>query len=361
MFTTFEKGNQIKAVIKYQAGSGNIRLQDIEDPVCEFDQVKIKVMAASICSSDIMYWLSDNELAYSRMDLPIVLGHEGSGIVESVGKGVKHVKPGDRVVAETTQEVCFECDSCLKGEYNNCKKRKGLGSSANGFFAEYVLASERSVHKIPENLSFEEAALLEPLTCAVHALLDMVEIRPMHHVLVSGPGPIGLFSAQLAKLSGATVILAGTSHSMPRLHLAKDKLQIPYIINSSEEDVITKIMSITNKQGVDFAIDCSGNSTSIQTCIESLKSRGHYICLGVLHSNSDEISLHYNDVFVTRELNLIGARSTTPISWGKSLKLAEEGKIHFAELISNRLPLSEWEKGFTLVKNKNAIKVVLFP
>lgn len=351
----------MRALVKSGIGAGNLALREVENPSCQASEVKIKVSYASICSSDIMYWLSENEMANNRLKIPVILGHEGSGIVVETGQEVRHIKVGDRVVAETTQEVCNECNACLKTEYNNCKDRRGLGSSADGFFSEYVNVAERSVHKIPDSMSFAEAALLEPLTCVVHALMDDTTINPLEKVFVSGPGPIGLFSAQIANVCGATVYLSGTSHSLPRLLIAKDQLNIRNIINSSTEDVIARIMEETNGEGVDCAIECSGNKHSISNCLKVLSPRGRYIGLGAIHDRDDNLTIQYNNLFITRELRISGYRSTTPQSWGKTLRLARQEKIQFKPLITHKLPLEKWEEGFNLVKSKEGIKVLLLP
>lgn len=330
---------------------------DVPAPVCTENQVKIRVRAASICSSDIMYWLTEN----ARLKPPVTLGHEGSGEIVGVGKDVSNLKIGDRVIATTTQYVCNQCDSCLRGEYNNCDNRTGLGSSANGYFAEFLVATEKSVMKIPNQLSFEEAALLEPLSCVVHGTLERIKITPMDHVLIAGPGPIGLFAAQLAQICGANVILTGTTNSLPRLLLAKNQLGIANIVNSSEDGFNNKIMELTHGNGVDILVDCTGNKESITNNANLLKKCGLALFFGVIHSDNDEIMVSYNDMFVKRELTLIGARSTTPISWGMTFRLIRDNKINLFDMISHTFPLTNWEEAFNLVKSKIGNKVVLIP
>jgi L-iditol 2-dehydrogenase len=344
--------------VKYELGKGKLRVQEMPEPKPLFNQVKIKVKAASICSSDMSYWLSES-VSY-RLNPPVILGHEGSGVVVEVGEGVHHVKPGDRVIAETTIETCLECDACMNGQFNNCTRRKGLGSSANGFFAEYVVALDRSVHKIPDHLSFEAAALLEPMTCAIHGVMEKADVRPYHTVLVSGPGPIGLFAAQAAKICGATVILSGTTRGLPRLKLA-ESFGIDHTINSNTEDVTEVVNQITKGRGVDVAFECSGAQSAIYACMESLKFGGTYVWLGGMSSNNGELCIEYNKLFGGKELKLIGARSTTPAAWNMALRLVEQKKMHVQELVTHTLPLEEWEKGFGMVMNREAIKVILNP
>ena len=346
----------MKALVKYKNGTGNMEIQEVPDPIVGYGQVKIKVMAASICSSDQMYYYAPD--MGTRLRCPVILGHEGSGVVVEVGEGVDHVKVGDRVVSETTFEICGVCDACMEGRYSQCVKRRGLGSSADGFFAEYVLARGASVHKIPDDLSFDAAALMEPMTCAVHALLERMRIMPYDYVLVSGPGPIGLFAAQVAKCCGATVIVSGTTRGEPRLALAK-KLGADYTVNSQKEDLYERVMEITGGRGADVAVECAGVEKAIQDCFRCLKKSGEYMALGAMHHGVMK-EFDYNVPF-SKEIRMNTSCSTIPSSWNKALRLVEEGKIVLGDLVTHTLPLDQWEEGFEKVANREAIKVVFHP
>lgn len=346
----------MKALVKYQNGPGNMAIMDIPEPTPGYGQVKIRVKAASICSSDQMYYHAPDMSA--RLNVPVILGHEGSGEVVAVGEGVTHVKVGDRVIAETTLELCHECEACLEGRYNNCNHRKGLGSSANGFFAEYVIARGESVHKIPDWLPFDDAALMEPLTCSVQALLEATRIMPYHYVLVSGPGPIGLFAAQVAKTCGATVIVSGTRRGKPRLELSQ-KLGSDYIINTQDENLYERCMEITGGRGIDIAVECSGVEAAIKDCIAVLKKAGEYVALGAIHSGK-HVDFDYNSLF-GRCIRINSSCSTSPSSWNKTLRLVEEKKINLGALVTHTMDLDDWEEGFTKVENREAIKVVFHP
>lgn len=348
----------MKAIVKFQSGIGQVALREMPEPEPKYDQVKIRVQAASICSADVRYYSSTD--MDSRLKMPIIIGHEGSGVVESVGDGIKHVKPGDRVISETTFSACGTCEYCTSAQYVHCHSRKALGSSVDGFFADYVLAWGQSVHVLPDNLSFEEGALLEPLTCAVHAVIEQADVRAHQTVLVSGPGAIGLFAAQVARLCGATVILAGTTRSEPRLRLAKE-LGIHYTINSQKEDIAQRIQEITGGKGVDAAFECAGVESSIQACLHALKRRGTYVWMGVLHNESGTIPLRYNYLLGDQELKVTASRSTTPSAWNKALKIAAEGKVQIKPLISFVYPFEQYEEGFKKCLSREAIKVVLKP
>ncbi|MDL2220185.1 alcohol dehydrogenase catalytic domain-containing protein [Eubacteriales bacterium OttesenSCG-928-N14] len=348
----------MKAVVKYDLGPGKMRVQEMPDPVAAYDQVVIEVKAASICSSDMHYWKAPD--TGSRLRPPVILGHEGTGIVTQVGDGVHHVKVGDRVVAETTLETCHVCDACMEGSYNNCRNRKGLGSSANGYFAEYVVALGNSVHKLPDNLSFEEGALLEPLCCTVRAVTHMMDVKPYHHVLVSGAGPIGLFAAQVAKACGATVIQTDTTVGEHRLELSR-QFGIDRTVNVQKEKLADVIADVTKGRGVDYALDATAAVPAIQSCIDSIKPGGQFMFLAGVNTENGEMAINVQKLFGIGEIGLLTSRSTTPLDWYHTLRLAEMGKIHLKEIISHQLPLDEWETGFNLVESRQANKVVFNP
>lgn len=333
-----------------------MEIREVEEPTAGYGQVKIRVRAASICSSDMLYWNAPD--MSGRLKVPVILGHEGAGEVVEVGPGVPGIRVGDRVIAETTFEICQQCEACLEGRYNNCDQRRGLGSSANGFFAEFVVARGSSVHRIPDGLDYDAAALMEPLTCAVHALLERTRIRPYDFVLVSGPGPIGLFAAQVAKACGATVFVSGTRRGRPRLELAQ-RLGADGVINTNEEDLVERVMELTGGRGVDVAVECAGVESAILGCFQSLKKHGEYVALGAMHSGELQ-KLDYNALF-SRELRISCACSTTPSAWNKSLRLVEERKIRLGELVTHTMKLEDWEAGFEKVLNREAIKVVFHP
>ena len=198
----------MNAIVKEFPGQeGTFYRTNLPEPVPGPGQVKIKVMAASICASDIhaLY----NGLMADRYRYPVIIGHEGAGVVVEVGEGVEDIRVGDRVTAETTLTSCGTCEYCRKGETNMCASRKGLGSAADGYFANYCIASAKYCHKLADDLSFEEGALAEPFACVVHAVCNLTHPMAGDLVLVVGPGPMGQMVAALAKASGCVVVISG--------------------------------------------------------------------------------------------------------------------------------------------------------
>jgi len=341
----------MKAIVKYEQNAGNIKLMDIPEPFPGRGQVKIKVMAAGVCGTDLLIWKGIH-----KTNLPLVLGHEVSGIVVEVGEGVENVKVGDRVTTETTLATCETCDYCVNKEYNLCSNRKGIGTQVNGGFAEYVITRQESIHILPENVDFISAALTEPLACGVHAVMEKSRVKENDLVVVFGPGAIGLLTAQVAKAVGAKVIVVGISKDKRRLELA-EKLGIDYAVNSQETDLKSLVMDLSKGYGADVTFECAGSQKAISQGLEILRKKGQFVQMGLLE---DPSAIFNTDYIVHRELEIIGSRSQKPSSWPKALKLLSEKKVNTRKLVTKILPLEEWENAFESSLNGEEVKIVLY-
>jgi L-iditol 2-dehydrogenase len=169
----------MKALLKMAKGKGNVEIMEVEEPEVSAGQVKIKVSVGGICGTDIK--IREDMAPYFP---PVILCHEFSGIIEDVGEGVKGFQRGDRVISETAQVICGKCYFCKSGNFMMCPNRRSIGYGVDGAFAEYIVVREGIVHKIPEGVSMEEAALCEPLAVAVHAVFDTISLAPTDTVVV---------------------------------------------------------------------------------------------------------------------------------------------------------------------------------
>ena len=192
------------ALVKYGKGPKETELRDVPVPEIGEDDLLIEVKAAGICGSDIAY---DNGDHPDHLNCPVVLGHEFSGVVSKIGANVKDWKVGDRVVSDNTGYVCGKCFACTTGQYLSCPDRKGLGYGMDGGFTDYVkitgsLLSKNpnTLFRIPEGVSFDEAAILDPICNAYKAIVQESRIMPGEDIVVFGVGPLGLFSIQIAKV-----------------------------------------------------------------------------------------------------------------------------------------------------------------
>lgn len=341
----------MKALIKKEEGFGNVELIDIEEPTINDDQVKIKVKYSGICGSDIHSYKGE----YKNLRTPVVLGHEFAGIVTEIGKNVTETKVGDRVTSETTFYICGKCDYCKTGDYNLCADRKGIGTQINGSFAEYVVARKESIHVLPENVDLLSAALTEPLACCTHPALEKTNIEIGEHVLVFGPGPIGILLAQVAKARGAYIILAGVSKDEERLKIAKN-LGIDCTIDIEKQNIEEIINNLTNGYGVDKVFDCSGSIHATNAGLKLLRKKGTLVQVGIFAKSLNEMD---QEKIIQKEISYVGSRSQKPSSWKLALYLLNSNKVNAKALVSKIYRLEDWQEAFNKVISGEEMKVVL--
>ena len=338
--------------MKTKRGPGNLELREIEEPRPTKDMVLVEVAAAGICGTDVH--IKHDQAFYTP---PVILGHEYSGKVVEVGPDVTEVKAGDLVVSPATA-YCGKCYQCKTGHMNRCtsEDKRILGTSkANGAFAKYLMIPEYIVHQIPNGVTMEEAALAEPTACVVHSVIDKSPIQPGDTVVVQGPGTMGLMSAQVAKAMGAgKVIMTGVTADEWRFDIARKTGTDVTIDVLTEKDPVGVVKSETDGRGADVVIEASGACIACSQALEFVKVAGHVTLLGI-RGRPFDIDL---DPMITKELTMSGTWGTLPATWVTTLRLMASKKIDVAPLITHRIKLSEWEKGFELMESQQAIKVL---
>lgn len=341
----------MKALVKTELGFGNLEIKEKEEPYVAKGQVKIEVKYAGICGSDIHTYEGNY-----KVSAPVTLGHEFSGEVVEVGEGVSEFEIGDRVTSETTFYICGECDYCKSLDYNLCNHRKGLGTQQDGGFTKYVIARKDSVHKLPDNVDYQSAAMTEPLACTHHAVAK-TEIHSGDVVVVIGPGPIGLLTAQVAKSRGATVVITGLTNDKVRLDKASE-LGIDYCVNTQEQDITEVVNSLTNGYGADVVFECSGAVPAAKQGLDLLRKKGQYGQVGIF--SKPEVSFDLEKI-IQKEIRVVGSRSQKPADWEPSLALMNEGKVNAKALVTHEFDITEWDKAYDAIKSGEAIKVLLTP
>lgn len=343
----------MKALVKMTPGAGNWQIVDKPIPKINDDQVKIEVKYIGVCGSDIHTY----EGHYNINAKDLIIGHEFAGVAVEVGKNVKHVKVGDNVTSETTFEVCGKCRYCLSKEYNLCSHRKGLGTQQNGACANYIIARGASVHVLPKNLSCREASIAEAAACAYHGV-SKANITWGDIVLVLGPGPIGLLVAQIVRAKGGRVVMTGLTQDAGRLHVAKEKFGIDYIVDVQKEDPHDLVNKLTDGYGADVCYDCTGAVPSMHLGMDLLRKKGQYVQVGLFAK--DEVSVNFSKI-IQKELTVRGSRSQNTLDWGPTLQLMAKGDIRADLMITHDLKIDEWDKAYHLMKSGEAIKIVLEP
>lgn len=345
----------LKALVKLARGEGNVELKDISKPRCADGEVLVEVESAGICGTDIH--ILHDQTFYTP---PVVIGHEYCGKVVEAGEGVQGIEVGERVTSPATVP-CGVCYLCRTGHQNRCisSEKKILGvSGANGAFSDYMAVPVKIIHKVPQNVTSESAALAEPIACVVHAAIERVNVKPGETVVVQGPGPMGLITTQMAAIQGAgLIIVTGTSADDERLRIAK-KLGANVTINVEKEDAIKLVSDLTSGLGADVVFEASGSSAARRQAFELVRRCGRIGYIGLTGRPKEDANL---DSVIEKELEVVGSWGTVWTSWKTTLTLLASGKIKTESLISHRLPLEDWEKGFNLMDRKEGLKILLKP
>ena len=342
----------MQALVKRARGPGNLELRDIPVPQMAPDEVLIRVRACGICGSDLK--IQDDQHPYTP---PVVIGHEFAGQIVKVGGDVKGRAEGDRVVSEQHTHACGHCRQCLTGNAFACASKRAPGYFTDGAFAEFIKIPAWLLHRIPDNLSFVEAALSEPAAVAAHGVLDRTGIGPEDVVLVLGCGPIGLVAAKMAQAEGAAKVIVTGIDRDEKVRLPKAReLGIDHAVNVMRTELAALVEDLTRGEGADVVIELSGAPPAITQAFHLARRLGRVGIIG--QPPTDEVAIPYREALF-RALTVSFSYSSKYTSWERVLSLFERGAIRPAQFISHVLPLDEWERGFDLSRSGEAVKVVL--
>ncbi|MBO9608641.1 MAG: zinc-binding dehydrogenase [Paenibacillaceae bacterium] len=347
------------ALVKVGYGKGETELRDVPIPEIGEHDVLIEVKAAGVCGSDIAY---DNGEHPEHLRPPVILGHEFSGVVHRTGKHVTAWKAGDRVVSDNTGYVCGTCYACATANYLVCPQRRGLGYGMDGGFTRFVKISgdilrihPHCLFRIPDGVSFEEAAILDPVCNAYKAVVQESRLLPGEDVVVYGVGPLGLLAIQIARLAGAAKIVAvASSRNRTRFELAR-KWGATHIIAYDQQDPVAAVKEITKGELASLLIDCAGPNAVLKEGMEIVRPGGEINRVG-FDAGAPDFSL---DPLLNKGIAVKGHFGYDYVSWRNCLKLLEAGKLDLKSLITHKLPLSEWSRAFESVRSKEAIKIIL--
>jgi len=344
----------MRALRKLSEGKGNMDIVESPVPNIEEDEVLIEVKAVGVCGTD--YHIYTGEYPTSP---PLTVGHEFSGNIVKMGEKVKGLKIGDRVISELSVMSCGTCLHCKTGNPQICPSKRPPGSEIDGACAEYIKMPYRLIHKIPENVSYEEAAVVEPAAIVVHGVLERAMVYVNDFVVVMGAGPIGLLSAQAARIAGAKkIVIVGTDNDEGLRFESARKLGFKELINASKVDVVQEILKMTNQSGADIVIECSGAASAINTSIDILRKHGRMCVIGI---PGDELIKFKWKKAVFKAINVIFHFSSSSTSWSKVLDLIDSKSLDVKSLITCIADMDEWEDIFTKVGEGKVLKAVLRP
>ncbi|MBW1900240.1 MAG: alcohol dehydrogenase catalytic domain-containing protein [Deltaproteobacteria bacterium] len=331
-------------------GPENILVQDMPKPKPGKYEVLINVRCCGICGSDLgIYKMGFGD--------GLVMGHEFSGDIVEVGEGVKDWQTGDRVVVEPSV-VCGECYWCKRQEYNRCNSWGSTGIVTDGGFAEFVKAPEYQLHRLPKEVSYEEGALVEPLSVALHAVW-LSRLKPGASVAVFGCGSLGVLVALWANAVGADKTFA-TEVAGPKITIAEKFVDV--VINPKEEDPVNRITELTGGLGPDIVFECSGNAMAEVQALEVVRKGGQVIILGMPHepTSLDLLTLGL------KEITLKGALAYSSLSgdgeFPTSINFIKARRIDPNPVVTSKIPLDDIvEKGFMKMSMGEDIKILVTP
>lgn len=351
----------MKAVMYY--GKEDVRVEEIEEPRVRAGTVKIAPKFNGICGSDLHLYhdgpippapTAEDAHPISGETLPVVLGHEFSGVVQEVGEGVEGVKVGDSVVVEPLM-VDGTCPACQKGAYNLCEKMGFIGiSGLGGGLSEYIVVEERWVHPVGD-MPLDQAAMIEPLAVAVHSVKH-AGVQSGQTVVVGGAGPIGLLVAAVVKAYGATTIVSEVSKT--RREMASSAGVADFVVDPANEDLTEVVKSHTNGAGAEVAFDAAGVEVVVNQLLDVLGPGGRLEVVAI-HTHSIDFDIANKLTMQDREM---GSSIGYANDHADAIELVRSGKVDLSPFITSKIRADDIvEKGFNrLIENKDSeVKILV--
>ncbi len=336
------------SVVNYAPEKGSVEIREIDRPSIGDEDVLLEVANVGVCGSDLHQWTADHSWP---VNYPVVLGHEFGGIIVETGSQVMRWKEGDRVVSETAAVIDANNPMTRRGLYNLDPSRKGFGYVVNGAMTRFVRVPARCLHKVPDQLPFEQACLTEPCCVAYSAVVENTRLKPGDRVIVLGPGTIGILCAAMARLCGAEVAIVGLEADKHRLEIAKQY---------GCEAIIGDATGWANERdglGADCVIDAAGSSITLKIALQLVRPNGKITKVG-WGPQPLGFSL---DPLVQKNITLQGSFSHNWPMWERVIALLTNGQLNVKPIIGGVWPIAEWLTAFEKMHKGEVIKSVLKP
>lgn len=338
---TLTPPTSVAGLAKLASGKGNLGIRVFEVPAPSRGQAVIRVLAAGVCGTDLH--IADDEFRY---EAPVTMGHEVTGVVESVGSTADSNWVGKRVAVETYFSTCGSCRYCRSGRPNLCADRRSIGSRENGGFAPLLLIPTSCLWELPDSVGEHAGALAEPLACVTRCLLDPPVIEPGNDVLVIGPGAMGLLTAQVARAAGGQVTVAGLERDGHRLAVARELGLQTLVLDGGPTSLAP-----------DVVCECSGSEKGAELGLDVVRKGGRYVQVGIF---GRPVTLPL-DLVLYKELQVSSGNASTPSSWSQAIGLLEAGLVELDPLVSSVASLGEWESVLASVRRGEGLKHVIDP
>lgn len=336
------------AVVNYAPVKGSVEIREIERPDIGDEDVLLQVENVGVCGSDLHQWTADHSWP---VNYPVVLGHEFGGVITRIGNRVNKWKEGDRVVSETAAIIDLNNPMSRIGLYNLDPTRKGFGYGVNGAMTKYVKVPARCLHKVPDQLPFEQACLTEPCCVAYSAVVENTRIKPGDRVVVLGPGTIGILCAAMARLCGAEVAVVGLDADRHRLNIAEQYGCIGIVGDA------TTWATERDGLGADVVIDAAGVSVTLSIAMQLVRPNGKITKVG-WGPQPLGISL---DPIVQKNITLQGSFSHNWPMWERVLALLTNKQLDVRPIIGGVWPVTQWHTAFEKMHKGEVVKSVLKP
>lgn len=338
----------MKALVKKLPERG-IWLEDVPEPNVGTNDVCVRITHTAICGSDLHIYDWD-EWAQRTLDLPLVTGHEFCGIVEEIGPGVTHYKPGDRVSGEG-HITCGYCRNCRAGKRHLCQKTIGIGIQRAGCFAEYLVLPETNVWPIHKDIPSKIAAFFDPFGNAAHTALSYEMVG--EDVLITGAGPIGIMAVAICSFVGARNIVITDMNDF-RLELAR-KMGATKTINVKNERIGNVYSELNMTSGFDVGLEMSGNPDAFRDMLENMYHGGRIALLGLLPKSTQ---INWDDI-IFKGLHVKGIYGREMFeTWYKITQMLRSG-LDISGVLTHRFPIDDYKNGFEIMESGNCGKVVL--
>jgi len=336
------------AVVNFAPEKGSVELREVPYPTFGEEDVLLEVANVGVCGSDLHQWTADHSWP---VNYPVVLGHEFGGKIVEKGSRVAGWNEGDRVVSETAAVIDLNNPMSRRGFYNLDPTRKGFGYGVDGAMTRFVRVPARCLHRIPDQLSFEQACLTEPCSVAFNAVVENSHLKPGDRVIVIGPGTIGILCAAVARLCGAEVAILGLEADKHRLGIAKHYGCETFIGDASgwarQRDGL----------GVDCVIDAAGHSSTLKIAMDLVRPKGQITKVG-WGPQPLGFSL---DQLVQKNVTLQGTFSHNWPVWERVIDLLAGGQLDVRPIIGGVWPVTQWQEAFEKMHKGEVVKSVLKP
>jgi len=339
--------------MKTAPGAGHMNVLDTDPPVPARGEALVRVVRSGLCGTDLLLYDDVYRGRARPVPFPLIVGHEAAGVVVDLGPDTPWPPPGTRVAIEAVTG-CGHCYHCVRGRYNLCDDWHHIGLTKAGVLAEFIVLPVESLLPLPDGVTFDSAAVLEPLATAVHTL-ERVKPAPGWSAAIIGPGPLGFLHLQVLQAAGVgPIVVYGQQGDERRLDLAASLGAEVFL--GDRRGITAHARQFTDGIGFNLSIEAAGTSNAIQTALDLAAGRGTLVSLGIIRATEIDVLQ-----VMRKDLSWIGVVASVRRHFADAIGLIESGKVRPEALITHRLPLESALAGFDALRQRHAVKVMFDP